>query len=149
MTEVLSSQLTHSWELLMRNRLIEVTPMRDRRLTTNHFCNSLQIKRKQASKDINRHNNEGASGGLVLNRIKGFRPSDIFKPLFTRGIADSFSHSLLSRCEITRTDRRLALGFAPTKVFHPLVWHVIHDNFLALVYTACTAQKIDMGSTLP
>lgn len=146
MTEVVNSQLPYSWEVLMRYRLIEIIALWEGRLTTNHLCNSFQIKRQQASKDINRYNNEIAPGNLVLDRkLKGFRPSDSFKPLFTKGIADEYLHAMASRREIAHTFSSLDLGFDQTEMLHPPVRHVNHDILRALVQAARNGQKIDMG----
>lgn len=146
MTEVVNSQLPYSWEVLMRYRLIEIIALWEGRLTTNHLCNSFQIKRQQASKDINRYNNEIAPGNLVLDRkLKGFRPSDTFKPLFTKGIADEYLHAMASRREIAHTFSSLDLGFDQTEMLHPPVRHVNHDILRALVQAARNGQKIDMG----
>ncbi len=146
MTEVVKSQLPYSWEVLMRYRLIEIIALWEGRLTTNHLCNSFQIKRQQASKDINRYNNEIAPGNLVLDRkLKGFRPSDTFKPLFTKGIADEYLHAMASRREIAHTFSSLDLGFDQTEMLHPPVRHVNHDILRALVQAARNGQKIDMG----
>jgi predicted DNA-binding transcriptional regulator YafY len=146
MTEVVNSQLPYSWEVLMRYRLIEIIALWEGRLTTNHLCNSFQIKRQQASKDINRYNNEIAPGNLVLDRkLKGFRPSDTFKPLFTNGIADEYLHAMASRREIAHTFSSLDLGFDQTEMLHPPVRHVNHDILRALVQAARNGQKIDMG----
>lgn len=40
------------WEQLLRFRLIEIVALWEGRLTTNHLCNSFNIGRQQASRDI-------------------------------------------------------------------------------------------------
>ncbi len=146
MTEVVSKELPYSWEVMMRFRLIEIIALWEGRLTTNHLCNSFQIKRQQASKDINRYNTEIAPGNLVLDRqLKGYRPSENFKPLFTKGIADEYLHAMASRREIAHTFSSLDLGFDQTEMLHPPMRHVDHDILRALVQAARTGQKIDMG----
>ncbi|MDZ7901625.1 MAG: WYL domain-containing protein [Rheinheimera sp.] len=126
--------------------MIEIIALWEGRLTTNHLCNSFQIKRQQASKDINRYNKVIAPGNLVLDRkLKGFRPSESFKPLFTKGIADEYLHAMASRREIAHTFSSLDLGFDQTEMLHPPLRQVNHDILRALVQAARNGQKIDMG----
>jgi len=146
MSEGVNRELPYSWEVLMRYRLIEIIALWEGRLTTNHLCHSFQIQRQQASKDINRYNKEIAPGNLVLDRkLKGYRPSANFKPLFTKGLADEYLHAMASRREIGHTFSSLDLGFDQTEMLHPPVRQVNHDILRALVQAARDGQKIDMG----
>jgi len=103
----------------MRYRLIEIIALWEGRLTTNHLCHNSHIQRQQASKDINRYNKEIAPGNLVLDRkLKGYRPSANFKPLFTKVLADEYLHAMASRREIGHTFSSLDLGFDQTEMLH-------------------------------
>lgn len=146
MSEVVSSELPYSWEVVMRYRLIEIIALWEGRLTTNHLCHSFHIQRQQASKDINRYNKEIAPGNLVLDRkLKGYKPSANFKPVFTKGLADEYLHAMASRREIAHTFSSLDLGFDQTEMLHPPVRRVDPDILRALVQAARDGQKIDMG----
>lgn len=146
MAEVLHSSSPYSWEVAMRYRLIEIIALWEGRLTTNHLCNTFSIKRQQASKDINRYNKDIAPGNLVYDRkLKGYRPSENFKPLFTKGLADEYLHAMASNCEITHTFSSLDLGFDQTEMLHPPVRQLNHEILRALVQAARNGEKIDMG----
>lgn len=146
MAQAVEISAAHSWEVMMRYRLIEIISVWEGRLTTNHLCHTFNIKRQQASKDINRYNKEIAPGNLVYDtKLKGFRPSENFKPLFTKGIADEYLHAIAGNCEITHTFSSLDLGFDKTEMLHPPMRHVNHEILRALVQAARNGEKIDMG----
>lgn len=136
----------YSWEVVMRYRLIEIIALWEGRLTTNHLCHSFQIQRQQASLIINRYNKEVAPGNLVLDRkLKGYRPSETFKPLFTKGLADEYLHAMASHREIAHTFSSLDLGFDRTEMLHPPMRQVSTEILRALVQAARDGQKIDLG----
>lgn len=86
-----------SWDTRLRFKLIEVVALWEGRLTTNHLCNSFNIKRQQASRDINHYQSLFQAPPLVHDRsIKGYRPTAAFKPTFTKGTPDEYL-SLLHR----------------------------------------------------
>ncbi len=146
MAEAIKISSSYSWEVAMRYRLIEIIALWEGRLTTNHLCNTFSIKRQQASKDINRYNKDIAPGNLVYDRkLKGYRPSENFKPLFTKGLADEYLHAMASNCEITHTFSSLDLGFDQTEMLHPPVRQLNHEILRALVQAARNGEKIDMG----
>ncbi|EKA7380504.1 WYL domain-containing protein [Vibrio parahaemolyticus] len=79
------------WDQQMRFRLIEVIALWEGRLTTNHLCDAFRIGRQQASRDINKYLTLTEREQLVLDRaIKGYRPADDFKPLYTQGTAHEY-----------------------------------------------------------
>ena len=146
MSEPVASALPYSFEVLMRYRLIEIIALWEGRLTTNHLCQSFQIKRQQASKDINKYNQDIAPGNLVLDRkLKGYRPSSTFKPVFTRGIAEEYLLALASNRDISHNFSTLDLGFHQTEMLHSPMRHVDPQILRALVQAARTGEKIDMG----
>ena len=146
MSEPVASALPYSFEVLMRYRLIEIIALWEGRLTTNHLCQSFQIKRQQASKDINKYNQDIAPGNLVLDRkLKGYRPSSTFKPVFTRGIAEEYLLALASNRDISHNFSTLDLGFHQTEILHSPMRHVDPQILRALVQAARTGEKIDMG----
>jgi predicted DNA-binding transcriptional regulator YafY len=146
MSEPVASALPYSFEVLMRYRLIEIIALWEGRLTTNHLCQSFQIQRQQASKDINKYNQEIAPGNLVLDRkLKGYRPSATFKPVFTRGIAEEYLLALASNREISHNFSTLDLGFHQIEILQSPTRNVDPQILRALVQAARNGEKIDMG----
>lgn len=85
------SQADIKWDQQVRFRLIEIIAQWEGRLTTNHLCDAFHIGRQQASRDINKYISLADQGQLILDRaIKGYRPADNFKPLFTQGTAHEY-----------------------------------------------------------
>jgi len=146
MSEPVASALPYSFEVLMRYRLIEIIALWEGRLTTNHLCQSFQIKRQQASKDINKYNQDIAPGNLEYDaKLKGYRPSPAFKPVFTRGIAEEYLLALASNRDISHNFSTLDLGFHQTEMLHSPMRHVDPQILRALVQAARDGEKIDMG----
>lgn len=134
------------WELLMRYRLIEIVALWEGRLTTNHLCNSFNIARQQASKDINAYLRDIAPGNLVYDgKLKGYKPSAHFAPKVTRGLADEYLHALASTKDFAHTFSQLDLGFAHTEMLASPIRQVNPDTLRVLVQAARDGKKIDMG----
>jgi len=135
-----------SFEVLLRYRLIEIIALWEGRLTTNHLCHSFQIQRQQASKDINRYNKVIAPGNLVHDKkLKGYRPSAQFKPVFTRGVAEEYLLALANNRELSHNFSKLDLGFDHTEVLQSPSRQVDPEILRALVQAARSGEKIDMG----
>ncbi len=84
-------QVDIKWDQQVRFRLIEIIAQWEGRLTTNHLCDAFHIGRQQASRDINKYISLTGQDQLILDRtIKGYRPADSFKPLFTQGTAHEY-----------------------------------------------------------
>lgn len=80
-----------TWDQTLRFRLLEIVLQWEGRLTTNHLCTAFNIGRQQASKDINRYKNEFAPDGLAYDpKLRGYRPTDAFKPRFSTGKVDEY-----------------------------------------------------------
>lgn len=134
------------WELLMRYRLIEIVALWEGRLTTNHLCNSFGIARQQASKDINAYLRDIAPGNLIYDsKLKGYKPSSVFSPKVTSGLADEYLHVLSSTKDFAHTFSQLDLGFAHTEMLTPPLRQVNSIILRALVQAARESKKIDMG----
>ncbi|MDP4547951.1 MAG: WYL domain-containing protein [Marinobacter sp.] len=99
------------WDLLLRYRLIETVALWEGRLTTNHICHSFGIGRQQASKDINTYLREVAPGNLVYDRhLKGYVPSDKFKPVVTHGKVSEYQDLLGQQQNLNDSLAELELG---------------------------------------
>jgi len=146
MTSTASNQLPHSWDVLMRYRLIEIIALWEGRLTTNHLCDNFQIQRQQASKDINKYNKEIAPGSLeYCPKLKGYRTTSAFKPLFTQGVAEEYLQALSSKADIAQTFTGLDLGFHHTHMLQPPRRQVDPEILGAIVQAARNQHKIDLG----
>ncbi|MFH4745272.1 WYL domain-containing protein [Vibrio harveyi] len=83
--------MTIKWDQLLRFKLIEVVALWEGRVTTNHLCNSFNIKRQQASRDIKAFQEQFELPPLIHDRsIKGYRPSEDFVPRFTKGTPNEY-----------------------------------------------------------
>lgn len=83
--------MTIKWDQLLRFKLIEVVALWEGRVTTNHLCNSFNIKRQQASRDIKAYQEQFPTPPLVHDRsIKGYRLTDHFTPKFTKGTPNEY-----------------------------------------------------------
>ena len=111
------SQWPYRWDLLSRYRLIEIVALWEGRLTTNHLMNSFGIGRQQASKDINAYLADIGPGNLEYDRhLKGYRPTDEFKPKVTSGHADEYLHVMSRSKDIAHTFQGLDLDFARSHI---------------------------------
>ncbi|HAT41073.1 MAG TPA: WYL domain-containing protein [Rheinheimera sp.] len=146
MTAISNCQLPYTWEVLMRYRLIEIIALWEGRLTTNHLCDNFQIQRQQASKDINKYNRDIAPDSLVYcAKLKGYKPTDKFKPMFTQGVAEEYLQALSSKADIAQTFTGLDLGFHHTHMLQPPRRQVDPEILRVIVQAARNQQKIDLG----
>ena len=84
-----------TWDQTLRFRLLEIVLQWEGRLTTNHLCTAFNIGRQQASRDINRYITEYSPEGLKYDlRLKGYKPTEHFKPHFSRGSVDEYLYLL-------------------------------------------------------
>ena len=138
--------LPYRWDLLLRYRLIEIVSYWEGRLTTQHLRNAFGIGRQQASKDINEYIRNVGPGNLEYDKhIKGYIPTDQFKPAVTRGIADEYLHILSRSEDIAHTTQGLDLGFANTHILQPPCRAVDPVILRGLVQAAREQRRIDIG----
>ncbi|WP_290517249.1 WYL domain-containing protein [Alcanivorax sp.] len=108
------------WDLLLRYRLIEVIALWEGRLTTNHLQRAFGIGRQQASKDINHYLAEYAPSNLIYDRsLKGYRPAELFTPMFTRGEADEYLQMMHAREDLSCAFEALDVRELNTEVLLP------------------------------
>jgi len=132
------------WEVLLRYRFIEIIAQWEGRLTTNHLCNTFNIQRQQASKDISQYKEQAPENLTYDAKFKGYAPSKSFKPILTRGQVDEYlnlldSHSLLDGFiqKIDIADARTEIIRAPHRRVDPLI--------VRKVVEACrTKQRIEL-----
>lgn len=105
------------WDLALRYRLIETVAWWEGRLTTGHLIQSFGISRQQASKDINAYINDHAPENLTYDKqIKGYVPSQQFKPRFIDDSANAYLHLLNQTHSRAEHVEGLALAYAHTMV---------------------------------
>ncbi|WP_409587349.1 WYL domain-containing protein [Vibrio rotiferianus] len=113
------TQLDIKWDQQTRFRLIEIIAQWEGRLTTNHLCDAFRIGRQQASRDINKYLNLTDRQQLILDRtIKGYRPADDFKPLFTQGTAHEYLTMLHQQYNQEETFEFFSWGEAQSTVLN-------------------------------
>lgn len=113
------NQIDIKWDQTMRFRLIEIIAQWEGRLTTNHLCDAFRIGRQQASRDINKYLNLTDREQLILDRaIKGYKPADDFKPLFTQGTAHEYLTILHQQYDLGETFEFFSWGKAQSTILN-------------------------------
>lgn len=133
------------WDLLLRYRLIEIISLWEGRLTTNHLCATFGIGRQQASKDINAYLASVGPGNLIYDKfLKGYKPTDGFKPEVTTGTADEYLHLLNRNNELSQTFDSLGLQVANTEVLAVPVRNIKPEVIRAIVTAARQQKRLDV-----
>jgi predicted DNA-binding transcriptional regulator YafY len=129
------------WDLLQRYRLIEIIALWEGRLTTNHLCHTFGIGRQQASKYINDYlHNIGPNNLQYDTQLKGYKPTEQFKPVVTTGVADEYLHLLNRNADLQRRFETLGLQVTNTAVLNvPL--RKVRPEVLRPIITAAQEQK--------
>lgn len=142
------------WDALLRYRLIEIIVLWEGRLTTNHLCNSFDIGRQQASRDINEYRRIAPNNIRYDRNIKGYVPSTHFKAQFTKGTADEYLHLLdvnreLSGLFVERLDLlsedihvlKMPIRPIPPDILRPLVRAIREKRRVEVFYTSMSNPK--------
>ena len=133
------------WDLLLRYRLIEIIALWEGRLTTNHLIDTFGIGRQQASKDINAYLEQVGPGNIEYDRfLKGYKPTETFKPKVTSGIADEYLQLLSRNNELTDTFDSLSLAVANTEVLSVPVRNVKPEVIRAIVRAAREKRRLEV-----
>ncbi|MCG9638760.1 WYL domain-containing protein [Vibrio sp. Isolate34] len=138
--------MTIKWDQLLRFKLIEVVALWEGRVTTNHLCNSFNIKRQQASRDIKAYQEQFQSPPLVHDRsIKGYRLTDHFAPKFTKGTPNEYL-SLLHKYNNDHVDGfdLKDLGFADSIVLSVPDRHIAPIIVRRLLQATRERRKVDI-----
>ena len=129
------------WDLLLRYRFIETIALWEGRLTTRHLCDTFGIGRQQASKDINNYNRKVGPHNLEYDKyLKGYKPTECFNPVVTRGLADEYLHLMARNNELLNVFESLALDVANAEVLtHPV--RQVRPEVLRPLMRAARQQK--------
>ena len=131
----------YRWDLLLRFRLIEIIALWEGRLTTNALIKAFGIGRQQASKDINNYINEISADNLEYDKqLKGYKPTEKYKPVLTQGIVDEYLHMLNSRQDLVSHFSFLDIQQANTEVIYPAN-RSVKAVFIRPIIKACREQK--------
>lgn len=96
---------------LQRYQLIEIISYWEGRLTTNHLQRAFDIGRQQASRAINSYLNEFAPDNLIYDdKMRGYIPSETFRPCFTQGRVDEYLNLLKINQNLISKNNHTALG---------------------------------------
>ena len=116
-----NNQWPFRWDLLLRYRLIEIIALWEGRLTTNALMTAFGIGRQQASKDINSYIRDIGEGNLEYDKqLRGYKPTENYKPILTQGTVDEYLHLLNSRRDLVSHFSFLNIQQANTEVIYPL-----------------------------
>jgi predicted DNA-binding transcriptional regulator YafY len=117
----INSDWPYRWDLLLRYRLIEIVALWEGRLTSNSLMTAFGIQRQQASRDINTYRTDVAPDNLVYDQqLKGYKPTNNFSPMLTKGVMNEYLHLLNSRTDLTCRFEQLNIQQANIEVIQPL-----------------------------
>jgi predicted DNA-binding transcriptional regulator YafY len=108
--------MTPAWpckrDQIHRLRFIEILAYWEGRITTRHLCESFDIKRQQASRDINLYL-EQVPDNLVYDRhLKGYCPAATFQPVITQGQVGEYLHIIDRHHDFTASFLDVHMGLA-------------------------------------
>lgn len=133
------------WDLLLRYRYIETIALWEGRLTTRHLCDTFGIGRQQASKDINNYLREIGPGNLEYDKyLKGYKPTENFKPGVTRGAADEYLHLMARNNELSDVFESLALNTANAESLSVPVRDVKPEVLRPILQAARQQKRLDV-----
>jgi len=133
------------WDLLLRYRYIETIVLWEGRLTTRHLCDTFGIGRQQASKDINNYVREVAPGNIEYDKyLKGYKPTAVFKPQVTQGLADEYLHLMARNNELMNVFESLALNVANVEVLAVPVRDVRPEVLRPIMQAARQQKRLDV-----
>lgn len=129
------------FDLLQRYRLIEIVALWEGKLNANHLRDYFGIGRQQASKDINEYCDNIGPGNLTYNlSLKGYEPTEGFKPVITSGVVDEYLQLVSRNNDLVNTFNDLSLGFNRTfKV--PLPDFKVRPEVLRVIIRACRKNE--------
>ena len=133
------------WELLLRYRFIETIALWEGRLTTRHLCDTFGIGRQQASKDINNYIREVGPGNLEYDKyLKGYKPTALFTPRVTEGLADEYLHLMARNNELMNVFESLSLDVANVEVLSVPVRDVKPEVLRPIMQAARQQKRLDV-----
>jgi predicted DNA-binding transcriptional regulator YafY len=133
------------WEQLLRYRFIEIIALWEGRLTTRHLREVFGLGRQQASKDINNYKRSIGPGNLEYDTAaKGYRPSDTFSPVVSRGTAEEYLDIVAGSSEIQQVLGRLPNALTATEVLRAPVRQVSPEILRPLISAAREARRVEV-----
>lgn len=134
------------WDQHQRFRLIELIAYWEGRLTTNHLCESFGIGRQQASKDINFYIQHISQTNLEYDKsLKGYVPSDSFKPYFITGEAQEFLNLLASQESNSNIFSPMEFTGGTARSLPIPTRHVNPDHVRKILLAAKSQSRLDIG----
>ena len=138
-------ELTERWDLILRYRMIEIIALWEGRLTTKHLQNAFDIGRSQASKVIKQYMTNVSSDNIYHDKhIKGYVPSETFKPKYTKGDINEYLNMLNTQSDLRTNFAGLALHSPNTEVINPLLRSVIPDKVRPIIQACRENQRIEI-----
>jgi predicted DNA-binding transcriptional regulator YafY len=145
MPNVINKQLPYRWDLLLRYRLIEIISLWEGRLTTKVLIQAFGIGRQQASKDINFYIKEIAPTNLEYDKtLKGYKPTNNFTPVLTRGEVSEYLHLLNSQADLLSSFEQLEQTQANTEMLTPPIRSIDPQIIRPIIQAAREGKRIDI-----
>ena len=133
------------WDLLLRYRFIETLVLWEGRLTTRHLCDTFGIGRQQASKDINNYIRDVGPGNLEYDKyLKGYKPTPLFSPQVTAGLADEYLHLMARNNALMNVFESLSLDVANVEVLSVPVRDVKPEVLRPIMQAARQQKRLEV-----
>ena len=133
------------WAQLLRYRFIEIIAQWEGRLTTRHLREVFGLGRQQASKDINNYKRSIGPGNLEYDAAaKGYRPSDIFTPVVSRGTVEEYLDIVSGSSDIHQVLGRLPDALTATEVLRAPGRQVPPEILRPLIRAARESRRVEV-----
>ena len=133
------------WAQLLRYRFIEIISQWEGRLTTRHLREVFGLGRQQASKDINNYKRSIGPGNLEYDAAaKGYRPSDIFTPVVSRGTVEEYLDIVSGSSDIHQVLGRLPDALTATEVLRAPGRQVPPEILRPLIRAARESRRVEV-----
>ncbi len=132
-------------DMLLRFRLIEILVFWEGRISSTTLVKAFGIGRQQGTKNIHRYIDEVCDSNLLYDaHIKGYRPTENFQPILTKGTVDEYLYLLHSCQDLDSRFSYLDIQKANTEVIFPLHRKVNAQFIRPIVQAARTQQRIEI-----
>lgn len=156
------SELPYRWDRLLRYRLIEIISLWEGRLISNHLMDAFGIGRQQASNDINDYKEKVGPGNLIYDtQVKGYVPTDRFKPKLTQGNVDEYLYLVNTKRDLCEQFESLNMALTNSMVIHspnraikphfirPIIKAAREKMRIELAYASLTSEQAEYRVITP
>ena len=134
-----------SWNSLLRYQLIEIIALWEGRLTTNHLMDAFAIGRHCATDIIKDYKTQVAPDNLFYDlHKKGYRPTDKFAPVVTKGSIDEYMHLLNGRNDLSSHSFTINSGQANTEIIASPARFIVPEFIRPIICAARDGIRLEI-----